>query len=301
MGRSGALDPALQLAERLIRTYGLTAAGLIFRENLATYLFEALGEKASRRLLELPGEVTLEAVKGHLRGGTWALGATRKIERELNFPYADEEVFAHLRFLQCVVQEELSRLQAMGPSIDFQFWIFGSLAKGRLGKHSDIDATVLTDNLDFRQRIRNYRSENPKVTIFVLEGKPTTQRLELLMKGPHIDLGNGDRLREDPHFIFHSYLETMALRGYDVAVSAPGVVEVRSGPAPRKRRPEVSFLVHRLYDLIAHPVWKAIAGWLIASPTLGPVVLWFMKLLVPPSVATEGKAAPKARRPSQIE
>lgn len=97
------------------------------------------GELMSEAKIELANHSHMrENIATYLAHSTRAIPSARwenKLQRELNSPYTDDQVYRHLESLEDSVQENLRELPAMPGKV----YITGSFAKGRLGANSDLD------------------------------------------------------------------------------------------------------------------------------------------------------------------
>lgn len=111
-------DPVYQAADQALAERGLELKDhVVLRENLASCLAQA----DSSDLSEVLGQQS-----------RWSY----KLHRDLDKPYTDQQVFERLQGLEQLCQQLAGNTFPVG-----QWYISGSLTKGRLGAHSDVDLT----------------------------------------------------------------------------------------------------------------------------------------------------------------
>lgn len=102
-------------------------------------LWVKAGDLMSRAGVELINHNHMrENIATYLAHSTRTIPSVRwenKLQRELNSPYTDAQVYQHLESLEDSVQENLREL----PALPSKVYITGSFAKGRLGANSDLD------------------------------------------------------------------------------------------------------------------------------------------------------------------
>ncbi|MHB2020521.1 MAG: hypothetical protein ACYCW6_26595 [Candidatus Xenobia bacterium] len=286
------VDPATQLAQRLIQDAGATGGGLLYRENIATYLYHSLGQDGIRDLLDSTAPVTLQDVRDHLQPHV-AARWMKKLERDLPNPYSDREVFDNLSKLESRFRDEVLHLQQWSGEHSCHILVNGSLPKGRMGKGSDIDAVVQVEDAAFREQLLQHfgplHAQN--ISIYALQTDPGQRPLEQAMLGPRLDLGDGTPLVQNPHFLTDSYVGLLQRRGWDVSRGADGVPVVtgRSEAPPRRR--ELPLTIEMFWEQARQARTptarglKAITASLLyhslQTPLLGPVVRHFVERLVP--------------------
>lgn len=284
-----ASDVSLRLADRVIDTFELRErTGLLYRENLATYLYHAVGEKGADKLLASPLPPTVERIREHMQpmaAARWMI----KIERDLAAPFQDAEVLDRLKQLDKMFHEEVLRLQQQSGGGSFRILINGSLCKGRMGKNSDIDGQVDTSNDAFRARLleRFQKEPHDNVSFWPLSagGEGVTEEH---ISGPLLDLGDGSRLLADEHFLSKFYMGVMRSKGYVVVADH---VERAVAPPPRKR--EARLVLEKFFELsradaTGNMHWRLLKNWsfraagcLLPKPVVGAAVGWCLEQLVP--------------------
>jgi hypothetical protein len=293
---TGTDDPSLRLADRLLRDSGVAGPyGLLYRDNVATYLFHALGARRVQRLLEESRPVTLETVKANLpwlATGRWVT----KLERELQAPYTDSQVFDRLEELEGLFRDEVVRLRQAAGGQKVRILVQGSLCKGRLGARSDIDARVDCQDPALHQRLARVMPGWPKehVATWLLPASRAEERVEEILMGPRLDLGDGAVVLADEHVLTRYYLGVMRQKGYDIGTGPDGRPTVTALPRVPRRR-ETGLLAEKLYAL-THPsrvhsigraahltrrVLATVAGGLLPLPGLGPLLRRGLEWMVP--------------------
>lgn len=103
-----------------------------------TYWVQA-GDLMTQAKVELADHTHMrENIATYLAHSTRSIPSARwenKLQRELNSPYTDEQVYRHLEELEDSLQANLQELPVMPGKV----YITGSFAKGRLGANSDLD------------------------------------------------------------------------------------------------------------------------------------------------------------------
>lgn len=298
---TSAYDPPREFADELIRDSGLqTRVGELYRENLATYLFHAIGTKKIEHLLDSGLPATLDLV----RANTQKMAAARwivKIERDLKAPYTDSEVFDRLETLDNVFHKEVIDLRNSSGGAKFRLLLNGSLCKGRMGKNSDIDAHVETADPNFYHRLLNrFVTATPHDPItFYPQPADRVGQVEERLSGPTLDLGDGAAVLGDDRFLTHFYTSVMRSKGYTVRVGSDGCPRSIDSPAEHGgRRREVKLWLEKFMELArpdqqGHAGWKMLKKWglrtaglMLPLPILGPAVAGWIEKAVPSSPGT---------------
>ncbi len=110
---------------------------VVMRENLATYMAQ-LKPDFVERLGSKSGQDLLGSLRGAYANGAMRWG--RKIERDVEKPYTDDQVLERLRSLQTELRDKVENIVASGNSYPSEVYVVGSLSQGRLAGGSDLDA-----------------------------------------------------------------------------------------------------------------------------------------------------------------
>lgn len=286
-------DPALRLADRVMRDNRVENAGALYRENLATFLFNGLGRHGVRHMLQARGPLTPEVLRAHrlkLAAHRWL----DKIDRDVAQPFQDVDVFRHLQTLEGQFHETVRTLAQWGDGKSYRILINGSLCKGRMGSNSDIDVTVETADPQLRERIRQATGDSWKgnISVIVSNPRPDQEALTRLAMGPSLDLGDGQVALDNPHLLYDYYQDVMRQKGYALAPGPEGLPVVVGVPQAGRRHRESELLFEKFWEkcrpdaghqgfLRAKAVLAAAVYRLLPVPLAGGVVRAGMGLLVP--------------------
>lgn len=217
------------------------------QENLATYL--------AHRTKGMPSE-------------RWQ----NKIERELDTPYTDDQVYAHLETLEDSLQANLLEL----PVYPSRVFITGSFAKGRLGANSDLDGFAVIPKAHMSGGFDSYeeREKNSKgANLFPLSAdSPGYTRGHLMFSGQSVEF-SPQQLLEDG-VLRKTYDEIKAGRTIDrreTSASFEWITGKLWGENKSAKEKRDAFESQSIKTRIQNAV-MSFGGTLSMTPLVGPVI-----------------------------
>lgn len=150
---------------------------------------------------------------------------TKKIERDLEKPYSDRDVFAHLQTLETLSMQ-------LAPFSSGTWHIFGSIPKGRFGANSDLDVNceggLVPESVEALKAMPGW-----KVNVFPATLQTDPRQLNSAVETDGLEITaafqHGDQLAErlsrfddqvatrpEPGFLTDIYTQALTRKGYQV-------------------------------------------------------------------------------------
>jgi hypothetical protein len=230
-------DPHLALAGRLLDQAQLDRGQhVLLAENLATYLSHQVSRKRAVELQSAAPEDLLPALRqSKWRNARWIT----KIERDLQAPYSDGEVWRSLDGLQGRMLDYVSYVRdAAGHQAPMTIYFTGSMAKGRMGANSDVDAYAdVPDVLAHGASVQYFEQHatDHVLSIATLPREGNSYRSYLIHSHADMPHLTADAIQHDSHALQELYRTRLAQRGYHVACSHDGQVRVTQVASPPRR------------------------------------------------------------------
>lgn len=199
--RNPAWDNANRIARALARERGVAEEEhALFIENLARYIFSAYPDDILESLAARENGLS----RAHLPPlARWL----DKLDRDLEAPYSDAEVFAHLERLQSELREAIAMLRDQRPAGGFMLTLMGGLLRGRLSARSDLDVILRSPDQDFFERVMKHPfGYLVKERLVILSPPPHNKRVRRAL-GPMLDIGDGAEAMAQPGFLKELFLE----------------------------------------------------------------------------------------------
>jgi polyhydroxyalkanoate synthesis regulator phasin len=210
MQSASTIDPCLNAAQKLLKALDLSEKNhVIFRENIATYIAQ-LKDDFVERLQKEDGQQLVQSLTHAFPYGDMRWG--KKLQRDIEKPYSDEEVFSHLETVQKELKQKLEQAKALNPTpFPAKIYVTGSLVKGRFGANSDLD--LLADAGDSRI-VQPKESFQDQVHIQYLAGGQSHWREAFLNAfGEKVEISLEDILADKP-VLQNIYRQVLAQKGY---------------------------------------------------------------------------------------
>lgn len=196
-----AWDNASAIARALARERGVAEAEhSLFIENLTRYIFNAYPDGMLESLAARDNALSRALLPPRAR---WL----DKLDRDLEAPYSDAEVFAHLERLQSELGEAVAMLKDQRPAGGFTLTLMGGLMRGRLSARSDLDVILRSPDQDFFERVMKHPfGYLVKERLVILSPPPHNKRVRRAL-GPMLDIGDGAQALAEPGFLKKLFLE----------------------------------------------------------------------------------------------
>lgn len=169
-------------------------------ENLARYIYSAYPDGTLESLAARENALSRGELPPLAR---WL----DKLDRDLEAPYSDADVFAHLDRLQAELAEAVSVLHGLRPNGGFSLTLMGGIMRGRLSAHSDLDVILRAQDQKFFDRaMRHPFGYLVKERFVILSPPPHNKRVRRAL-GPMQDIGDGVDALARPGFLKELFLE----------------------------------------------------------------------------------------------
>lgn len=213
---------AMGLADRVLKNAGLDPNATdrqMYRYAMARFLLNGTSDQGLAWLeKEWKGSNADLLASGQFTD-RWRI----KIERELEAPYLNGDVFNALVDLNGRVTTALAALRGKFPNADMQFYVAGSPTKGRLGASSDIDLMISTkDTAALKAALdKSYMTApDPKEIFDIGEYEEFVRRGKYF--GVPVGIGDGKAALETKGFLTKFYVdETKKSWGLTVDAANP--------------------------------------------------------------------------------
>ncbi len=201
---------AMTLADRALAMRGVQGEQYaVLRYVVARFLANGLSDGAIASLLKDDLACPIQSAALSSRWQEKAL-------RELQSPYTNDDVIAHLQSLNAELKDAIIEMRRLGgTSQNMNVHILGSVVKGRAGKGSDIDTVIETDDRALAERVFSsrfgYKRASSQRNVVVGDYAYNVARGSHF--GPMLSLGDGQRVLDDDSALVRIWAEAAARFG----------------------------------------------------------------------------------------